>query len=249
MHLYDSMRKPVIFGHRGASRYAPENTIAAFDLAISHGAKAFELDTMLTKDGVPIVIHDDTLDRTTNGTGKVNQKNVDEIRELNAGSYFSEEFRGEKVPLLEDVLKRYQDKTLINIELKNYHSPNDDLTKIVLGMVEFLDMLDQVIFSSFLPKNLNILRSLNNNAKTALLLPRGIMGYFFPTSLFKRVSPEIIHPPFDIVSRGTIIKEHRRGRSVNVWTVNELKTAHKLIDWGVDGLITDDPGALLKILR
>jgi glycerophosphoryl diester phosphodiesterase len=249
MHLYDSMPKPVVFGHRGASRYAPENTIAAFDLAISQGAKAFELDTMLTSDGVPVVIHDHTLERTTNGYGKVDQKTIDEIRELDAGSHFSEEFTSEKIPMLEEVLKRYPEKILINIELKNYHSPKNELARIVLDMVESHGMLEQVIFSSFLPRNLRILRSIQPHAKTALLLPRGILGFLFSTLFFKYHSPEIIHPSFKNITKGTLKKEHFFGRHVNVWTVNELNIAKKLIDWGVDGLITDDPGAILQLLQ
>jgi len=249
MHLYDSMPKPVIFGHRGASRYAPENTIAAFDRAISQGARAFELDTMLTSEGVPVVTHDDTLDRTTNGSGKVNKKSIDEIRDLDAGSHFSKEFVGEKIPLLEEVLERYKNRILINIELKNYHSPKDDLARIVLQMVKSAGMLDNVIFSSFLPRNLKILRSLQPAAKVALLTPKGILGIIFRSALFFGQSPEIIHPSFHVVTRETIENEHRRGRRVNVWTVNDPQTTKNLIDWGVDGIITDDPNALLKLLN
>lgn len=248
MHLYDSMPKPVIFGHRGASRYAPENTIAAFDLAVYQGAKAFELDAMLTSDGVPVVIHDHTLDRTTNGTGEVGQKTVEEIRKLDAGLHFSVEFKGENVPLLEEVLKRYRDGILINIELKNYHTPKDDLAKIVLGMVESYGILDQVLFSSFLPRNLKILRSLQPNAKVALLIPDGILGIIFRSSFFRQHSPEIIHPSFKNVSKDFINKEHRYGRCVNVWTVNDLQSARNLIDWGVDGLIADDPKSILQLV-
>lgn len=248
MHLYDSMTKPVIFGHRGASRYAPENTLAAFDLAISQGAKAFELDTMLTSDGVPVVIHDHTLDRTTNGTGEVGQKTAKEIRKLTAGSYFSAEYKDEKVPLLEEVLKRYRDGILINIELKNHHSPKDDLARIVLGMVESYGMLDKVLFSSFMPRNLKILRSLQPNAKVALLTPYGILGIIFRSFIFRHRSPEIIHPPFKDVTRNTIDREHLRGRCINVWTVNDLQTAKNLIEWGIDGIITYDPKGILPLL-
>jgi glycerophosphoryl diester phosphodiesterase len=249
MHLYDSMPKPVIFGHRGASKYAPENTIAAFDLAISQGTKAFELDTMLTSDKVPVVIHDHTLDRTTNATGEVGQKTLKEIKELDAGSYYSAKFKDEKVPSLKDVLNRYRDGFLINIELKNFHSPKDDLARIVLELVEACGMLDQVLFSSFLPRNLKILRSLQPAAKVALLIPEGILGIIFRSFLFYGQSPEIIHPSSKNVTRDTINNEHQRGRRVNVWRVNNLQIARNLIDWGVDGLITDDPKNTLQLLR
>ena len=248
MHLYDSMKKPVIFGHRGASRYAPENTMAAFELAIKQGARAFELDTMLTSDGIPVVIHDHTLDRTTNGTGSVNQKKYDEIQELDAGGKFSQDFRGEKVPSLVDVLKRYPQEILINIELKNYHSPKDELTRIVLEMVESLQMLDRVIFSSFLPRNLRILRKMQPKAKTALLISGGVPGYLLSTALLRSLSPEIVHPPLDVVDHRLVRQEHKNGRCVNVWTVNDPQSARKLIDWGVDGLITDDPLGILELL-
>ena len=249
MHLYDSMLKPVIFGHRGASKYAPENTIAAFDLAIRQGTKAFELDTMLTSDRVPVVIHDHTLDRTTNGTGEVGQKTLKEIKELDAGFRFSAKFKDEKVPVLKDVLEKYRNGILINIELKNYHSPKDDLARIVMELVEACGMLDQVLFSSFLPRNLKILRFLQPAAKVALLTPEGILGIFFRSFLFYGQSPEIIHPSSKNVTRDTINNEHHRGRRVNVWRVNDLQTARNLIDWGVDGLITDDPKSSLQLLR
>lgn len=248
MHLYDSMKKPVIFGHRGASRYAPENTMAAFELAIKQGARAFELDTMLTSDGIPVVIHDHTLDRTTNGTGIVNQKSFDEIRSLEAGGKFSKDFKGEKVPSLENVLRGFSGEILINIELKNYHSPKDDLTRVVLEMVESLQMLDRVIFSSFLPRNLRILRKLQPKVKTALLVSGGVPGYLLSAAFLKSLSPEIVHPPLDVVNHRLLKKEHSHGRSVNVWTVNDLKSARELIDWGVDGLITDDPPGILELL-
>jgi len=248
MHLYDSMKKPVVFGHRGASRYAPENTIAAFDLAIKQGAKAFELDTMLTSDGIPVVIHDHTLDRTTNGSGFVNQKNSNEIKELDAGGNFSQDFRGEKVPLLEDVLSRYPQDILINIELKNYHSPKDNLARIVFELVLALKILDRVIFSSFLPRNLRILRKLQPKAKTALLISGGVLGYHLSATFLKQLSPELVQPPSEIVRQDFIRREHKFGRSVNVWTVNDPQFAQNLIDWGVDGLITDDPQGLLRLI-
>lgn len=245
MHLYDSLPKPVIFAHRGASLYAPENTLSAFSLAVQQGARAFELDAMLTWDGVPVVIHDQTLQRTTDGEGEVCRKTAAQIRKLDAGIHFSKEFRGEKIPLLEEVLESFHDDILINIELKNYHSPKDDLARAVLSKVTRHEMLDRVIFSSFLTRNLRMVRSQEKEAKTALLTPGGLPGQFFRSFLFRSCSPDIIHPNFEDISRDSIEKEHRQGRCVNVWTVNDLESARNLIYWGVDGLITDDPRRIL----
>ncbi len=249
MHLYESLPKPVVFGHRGASQYAPENTMAAFDLAVKQGAPAIELDTMLTKDGVPIVIHDHTLERTTNGSGEIGQKTAHEIRELDAGSHFSPDFRDEKVPLLEEVLERFRDGILINIELKNYHTPGDRLAGIVYEMVGDHGLCDRVIFSSFLPRNLRILRSLGAETKTALLTPGGIAGAFFRSFIFRGFSPEFIHPAAEDVSREYIEKEHQQDRCVNTWTVDDPKIAQQLIDWGIDGIITNDPWGILALLK
>lgn len=248
MHLYDLLSKPVIFGHRGASQAAPENTLASFDLAIRQGVKAFELDTMLTLDNQPVVIHDQTLERTTNGQGEVSQHSLAEIRALDAGSYFAKEFQGEKVPLLGEVLERYPTAILINIELKNYHQPQDGLARIVLDLVERLHMLDNVIFSSFLPSNLKIIREANREACTALLTPAGWAGFLARSRLFMDCSPDMVHPNFRDVSAAYIKREHRRGRRVNAWTINQPDVARDLIRWGVDGLMGDDPVSLLELL-
>jgi glycerophosphoryl diester phosphodiesterase len=115
-------------------------------------------------------------------------------------------------------------------------------------MVESYGMLDQVLFSSFIPRNLKILRSLQPNAKVALLTPDGILGVIFRSFLYMGHSPEIIHPSWENVTRDSIEKEHRRGRCVNVWTVNDPQLAKNLIDWGIDGIITDDPKGILPML-
>ena len=114
---------PLVIAHRGASMYAPENTLAAFELAIEMGADAIELDTMLTADGIPIVIHDHSLDRTTDGIGSVSSKTVAELKLLDAGSAFDIRFAGERIPTLEEVFSAVGKKIMINVELKNYVSP------------------------------------------------------------------------------------------------------------------------------
>ena len=247
MHLYDSLSKPVIFAHRGASKYAPENTLTSFDLAIQFGAQAIELDTMLSSDGIPLVIHDHTLMRTTNGKGKVNEKTAEEIRALDAGIHFSSSFQGEKVPLLSEVLVRYQVGILLNIELKNYHTPHDDLARIVLDMVEQHGMLDRVLFSSFLIRNLKKLRAIQPKVKVALLMDSEILAALYQSCLFQRRLPEIIHPHYSKVTEEYIAHEHQRQRCINVWTVDEPIKAKELMNWGVDGIITNDPQGISKL--
>ncbi|NCC31330.1 MAG: hypothetical protein EOM24_04800, partial [Chloroflexia bacterium] len=109
--------------------------LAAFDLALASGAPAIELDTMLTRDGVPVVIHDRTVERTTSGRGRVDDLTLAQVRALDAGEKFSAEFRGECIPTLEQVFRRYAGKLLINVELKNYHAPLDALPEVVIELV------------------------------------------------------------------------------------------------------------------
>ena len=209
MHLLDQLDKPVIFAHRGASANAPENTLAAFELAVRLGAKAIELDTMLSRDGIPVVIHDHTLERTTNGHGLVSDHDQSDLIQLDAGSWFSETFKGEKIPLLREVLERFSHNILINIELKNYHAPHDTLTETVMKMVDELDLWDSVLFSSFLPRNLKLIQNQKPEAKIALLCPSGIKGWLFRSSIYLNLSPEIIHPAESDVDSKYIEREHQ----------------------------------------
>jgi len=136
---------PLVIAHRGASMYAPENTIAAFELAVEMGADAIELDTMLTADGTPIVIHDQSLERTTNGSGSVASKSIEEIQLLDAGSTFDARFDGEKIPTLKEVFSAVGNKILINVELKNYASPLDHLPETVIDLVVKKGLADRVL--------------------------------------------------------------------------------------------------------
>lgn len=245
MHAIYQCAKPVIFAHRGASMYAPENTIAAFDLAKDQGAVAIELDTMLSQDGIPVVIHDRQLKRTTNGSGLVDQLPYEQLSRLDAGSSFSKSFKNERIPRLEDVLIRYRDNLIINIELKNLHSPHDWLCEIVVKMVDDLELTQSVIYSSFLPANLKKVKKISSESKTALLCPNGLIGKVYSTVLFPGISEEFIHLNVKDINAGRIRSEHRKNRRVHAWTVNDRKIAEQLIRIGVDGIMTDDPAALL----
>ena len=248
MHLIEQLANPIIFAHRGASRYAPENTLAAFRLAHSLGAPAFELDTMLTGDGIPVVIHDDTLDRTTDGHGKVSGMTLAQIQQYDAGKRFPDDFSGERIPTLETVLDEFRGKILVNVELKNYSTPFDALPNRVAELVGKMNNLDSVIFSSFQPLNLLRIKKLLPAAKIALLIDEGIGWRILASPVFACLSPKFIHPHKKYISKNYLKSEHERGRRVNAWTVNEIAEAELFITWGIDGLITDDPKAMLELL-
>lgn len=119
------MSRPILLGHRGAKNYAPENTLAAFTLALEQGADGVELDAKLSADGVVVVHHDAMLDRTTDGKGPLARHTFAQLRELDAGSFFSEKFRGEKIPTLEEVFETVGKRAVVNVELTNYSTPFD----------------------------------------------------------------------------------------------------------------------------
>jgi len=247
MHWIEKLRPPIIFGHRGASKYAPENTIAAFELALSQGAEAFELDTMLSADGVPVVIHDRTVDRTTDGSGKVDQINTKKLFAMDAGSTYSTKYVNERIPLLEEVFMVFKNRALINVELKNGHNPTDALPDKVIEIANRIDVLDQLLFSSFFPSNLEKITKLTPWAHVALLCSKGLLGYLHRSKVFSSVSPDYIHPHFKDITKSYIEKQHHMNRKVNTWTVNKQTNMIGLINQGVDGIITDDPKLANKI--
>jgi glycerophosphoryl diester phosphodiesterase len=238
---------PLVIAHRGASMYAPENTIAAFELAVEMGADAIELDTMLTADGIPIVIHDQSLERTTNGIGSVDSKAIADIKLLDAGSMLDVRFSGEKIPTLEEVFTSVGKEILINVELKNYTSPFDRLPEIVVDLVMKKGLSERVLLSSFNPIALiKAQRAYVEIRRAALIgggpkLVRGIIegctDYF------------ALHPEVSLVDQRMVNKHNNAGHKVNVWTVNDESVMMKLLSMGVDGLITDKPDKAKKVIE
>ncbi|MCD6356671.1 MAG: hypothetical protein J7L66_05225 [Anaerolineaceae bacterium] len=241
MHWLNRVSRPIILGHRGASKFAPENTMAAFKLAMEHGADGFELDTMLSKDGIPVVIHDSTVNRTTNGSGKVNRILFSDLQKLDAGKLFTKEFSGEIIPSLEEVLKQFKGKALINIELKNYSNPFNKLPEKVIEVVSKVNILNQLLFSSFLATDLFKIRKLVPGAKTALICANSFFGNILGSDVLSFISADFIHPQFNICTAQYIEKQHAIHRNVNAWTVNKEEDIKRLIRAGIDGIITNDP--------
>lgn len=238
-HRLFELVTPVVFAHRGASKFAPENTIASFRSALEMGALALELDITLTNDGEVLVIHDDAVDRTTDGTGAVAELNLAEIKKLDAGMWFLPEFKGEKIPTLTEVFAFVQDEALINIELKNAGKRNAELVQKAVDLVTSMNMQETVIFSSFYPQNVRMVRELLPECPVGLLTLPGIPGAL--EILFSsKLSPDMIHPHYSNLSPAFIQKQHTRLRRVHAYTVNEPALIRKMIDWEVDGFFCDD---------
>ena len=238
--MIENFPNPIFFAHRGASAYAPENTLAAFELAARMGAPAIEFDVKLSSDKQAIIIHDQTLDRTTNGTGAVTSQSLSALRELDAGSWKSAEFRGEKIPLLNEVLEAVGKKVLINIELTNYATPFDGLVSVVADLVKKHGLQNRIIFSSFYFPNLLAVQRLLPMIPCGQLILDGRQGWHQRLAV-RMMKVEAEHPYTSDVTAETVQHIHARGRRVFVWTVNDPADMRRLRALGVDGIFTDDP--------
>jgi glycerophosphoryl diester phosphodiesterase len=249
MNLLSKLPTPIIFAHRGACAFAPENTLAAFKQAEEVGAPAVELDVKLSLDGEIVVIHDPTLQRTTGFKGLVNQTNYADLNKLDAGSFFSNAFKGEKIPLLEEVFNLLGKRLLINIELTNYTSPKDTLVEKTAALVTRCGMQDHILFSSFSPINLLKARGLLPDVPVGLLSLEGAEGLWTRSFIARWFFPAIIHPYYTDATPAFIQHEHRRNRRVNVWTVNDPVIMKNLFKAKVDGIFTDDPALAKHVLE
>lgn len=247
--MLESFLKPMIFGHRGACKYAPENTLASFELAVEQGADAIELDAKLSTDNQVVVIHDQTVDRTTNGKGRVNQLTLQQLKELDAGSFFAAKFQGEKIPTLDEVFESVGKRIFINVELTNYISRRDDLVPLVAKIVKKHKLEKSVLFSSFAPINLRRMKVLLPEVPVGLLASQGPLGALNRSAFFLDLSPAIIHPYLKDVNVALMARERGRGRRVHVWTVNAEADLQRLKDLGAHGVFTDDPVTALRVLR
>ena len=231
---------PIVFAHRGASAHAPENTLAAFELALKFGAPAIELDVKLTSDRQVVIIHDQTVNRTTNGSGAVTKQPLAALRELDAGSWLSADFRGEKIPTLDEVFETVGKKLLINVELTNYATPFDGLVHEVAALVKKHGLQERVIFSSFFPTNLVLARRLLPSVPRGQLIPEGNSGWW-QRAAANLMTLDTEHPYIADVSAVSVKRTHSKGRRVHVWTVNDPADMRRLRSLGVDGIFTDDP--------
>jgi glycerophosphoryl diester phosphodiesterase len=233
--------------HRGSSADAPENTLAAFKLAFDQGADAIELDSQLTSDGQIVVMHDLTIDRTTNATGRVNRYTLSELQRLDAGSHFDPSFRGEKVPSLTEIFEALGGQIFINVELKNYASPLDDLPARAVGLVRKYDLEQSTLFSSFNPVALWRVHQLLPEAPLGLLAIKGRKGALMRSGLGRFIPHQALLPAWMDVSSSLIKINHQHGCTVYPYIVNQPAVMRDLLIAGVDGIITNNPALALKV--
>ncbi|MCX6034181.1 MAG: glycerophosphodiester phosphodiesterase family protein, partial [Chloroflexi bacterium] len=176
--MWNDQPVPIIIAHRGDVAYAPENTLTAFKQAADKGMDAVEFDVKLTADGQVIVLHDQTVDRTTNGTGNPSKLPLAALQELDAGVQFPGQFPGERIPTLDEVFETVGKRIYMNVELKNYSTPFDMLVPKVTQIVKNHGMQERVLFSSFLAHNLRKARLLLPEVPRGLLTIPGLLGFW-----------------------------------------------------------------------
>ena len=213
--------------------------------AIELGAGMVELDCQLTRDGAVAVIHDETLDRTTNGRGPVRSKSLSEIKSLDAGSWFSPEFAGEEVLTLEETIEILRGRAALNLEMKGDDEPGR-LELQCFGIVSSYRFLEQTVFSSFSARRIRTLRDLSSEARVGVLMDAAA-SWADAFSRARELSAEAVHPERSLVDDRAVSEAHRRGLEVRVWPVNRLDDMGALIAAGVDGIFTDYPERLLRL--
>lgn len=233
------MQKPFIWAHRGASQHAPENTLAAFALAAAVGADGLELDVHLSYDGFPVVLHDERLDRTTDGSGEVSRWRLCDLQELDAGGWFGEDYQGETLPTLLEVLAMFSGHLKLNLEVKQAGAG-----LAVLDLLKEFPAAD-VVVSSFDRKLLKLLRRVDHDLPLAVLLDSG--DWHRALRLAVEIDAVAFHPRADLISRPLLAACRRAGLPVHVWTVDRPDDVRRLIRAGVAGIFTNDPEAVAGI--
>ena len=240
--------KPLILAHRGASAYAPENTLAAFNLAFEMGAAGIELDARLTKDGVPVVIHDGSLERTTDGHGAIHALTLEEVKRLDAGIWFDSRFRGEKVLTLVQALTAIAGRGLVNVELKSVTLQTDGIEAAVVKAIEDTHTSDRVIVSSFNPFTLYRVSILNSRLPRGLLYSGDLPIYLRRAWLRPLARPTALHPKWPLIDERYVAWARGKGYQINAWTVDDPDEMRRLVALGVDGIMTNKPDVLRRVL-
>ncbi|MGE5583935.1 MAG: glycerophosphodiester phosphodiesterase [Bacillota bacterium] len=264
--------KPLVLGHRGAPDVAPENTLAAFRAGLDAGVDGFELDVQLSRDGKLVVIHDERVDRTTNGKGWVKDMTLAELKALDVGSWFRGEtggasggsrrgragsdggsgsadapFLGEKIPTLEEVLELVAAKcSLINIEIKSGLVLYPGIEEKTIAVLRDFGIVGKSVISSFNHFSLRAAKALDSSIRTGVLYMEGLVD---PWVYARHVPADALHPAFYAVVPEIVAGAHAAGLTVNTWTVDNPDDMRRMAAWGVDAVITNHPAAMLEVVR
>ena len=237
--------RPIIIAHRGASSSAPENTLAAFSLAVEQGARAIELDVQMSADGHPVIIHDSTLARTTNGTGHVWEKTLAELRRLDAGSWLSPRFAGEQIPTLEEVVAWANGRIALAIEIKNEHHWYRGIEASITGLLERHGAVEEHEVFSFDHLCVQRIKAREPRLLTGVCYVADPVDH---VALAATANSTVLHPLFHYLRDDTVRDVHAANLLLFPWTANATEDIRQMAVLGVDGIVTDFPERAREVL-
>ncbi|WP_064606496.1 glycerophosphoryl diester phosphodiesterase [Photobacterium sp. J15] len=231
-----------VFAHRGMSALAPENTLAAFSLCRQHGIKWIECDVDILSDGTVVVSHDDTLDRCTDHSGSLYDMTQADLTEIDAGSWFHDDYIGEPLPTFEQLIELVNQHQLnINVEIKSCTAGWEMTDKLLTNVISGLEKLDserELIVSCFNHLALAEFKRRRPQTQVACLFESATLGDDWQ-SVLQACEADYIHPEDEGLTREMVESFKAAGCKINVYTVNDLARANQLFNWGVDGVFTD----------
>ncbi|MBE3558498.1 MAG: glycerophosphodiester phosphodiesterase [Ktedonobacteraceae bacterium] len=265
--VFTNVRTPLLIAHQGGELLAPSDTLAAFAVADSIGVDMLETDIHMTKDGYLVLIHDSTVDRTTNGTGRVDSYTLSDLKKLDAGYRFKDlqgqySYRGKGVtiPTLEELFQTYGQKYLYNLEMKDAYPKNgpSQIEAKLLALIQKYHLEKRVVVTSFHQELIDHFNQLAHNqialgAGTAeatrfvLTHKFGVPGFYKPSANVFQLPTE--SSGFDLKDRVLIEGAHRLHIQVHYWTIDDKATMRELLQLGADGIITNRPDLLKEVLQ
>ncbi len=245
-------KSPWVVGHRGAMGHAPENTMTSFEEAVELGADMFEFDVRLTKDGIPVIVHDANLDRTSNKSLYVAELTAKDLLELDAGSWFDLRFAGERIPRLATLLKWAHNKKnksgdllsfFVELKVDGDESRREQLIQAVLKELKEFKVINRSVIISFDEPSLAIAHKLSPTTATGFLY-----SDFLYDALDRAKALKVNHllPRKDRVTGDLVTDAHDNGMAVMAWTADRLDEFRKLVVWGVDAIATNYPDRLIE---
>ncbi|MGC9320607.1 MAG: glycerophosphodiester phosphodiesterase [Armatimonadota bacterium] len=239
---------PLVCAHRGRSGIAPENTMAAFEAAVELGADFMELDVRMTADGELVCIHDGTVDRTTDGSGKVSGMTLEQVRALDAGSWKGEQFAGERIPLLREVLERIAPRLMVDIEIKER-----GIAERVMAIVREADVLRRVTVVSFEPADLRAAMIAEPTLACGLITggPDGDTEEDIHRLMASALEcgANFISCHHAHVTERLVRECHLAGLALMAWTMDEAEDIRRMMDLRVDALVSNYPERVMELLQ
>lgn len=240
-----------VIAHRGGAKLAPENTLAAFRQALSLGVDMIEIDVVLSKDSAIIVIHDDRIDRTTNGKGIVKEMMLEELKKYDAGSWFDDKFKGESIPTLEEVFATINGRAILLIEIKGGDEKYPGLERKIVQTIHKYQANHWVIVQSFNEKSVLRVKEMDSSIPTYYLLGGNFAAFYsnLKTSDASSLPYDGIAVRHSLIDSSQVASIKKVGYDLFVWTVNETEDMQRLMTLDLDGIITDSPDRLQELIN